>query len=126
MLEITNQTLFAEVVEAAKRRTLGDERWCVAIDRAVEEITADPTFFHWTGHSMLIQSPTSSEVYEANGACQCKAAEFKKACWHRSAARLWQRYLEALARPARAARTEETAVLVASKSRGERVRGFQI
>lgn len=125
MLEITNDKLFAEVVEAAKHKTLGEERWVVAIDRAAEEIRTNP-MMHWqaASQSMLIQSPTSAEVYEANGHCGCKAAEFKKACWHRAAARLWKRYLEAM--QPRAVRTEETAVLVASKSRGERVRGFQI
>jgi hypothetical protein len=127
MLQIDNPELFAEVVEAAKCKTLGDARWLKAIDKAVEEITADPTFFHWTGHSMLIQSPTSSEVYEANGECSCEAFNFHKPCKHRAAARLWKRYLEAQARPARAARTEETAVLVAPSARKvERVRGFQI
>lgn len=123
MLEITNEKLFAEVIEAAKRKTLGDARWLKAIDRAADEIRENP-MMHWTGHSMLIQSPESAEVYEASShGCGCKAFEFKRACWHRSAARLWQRFLEALARPAR---TEATAVLVARASKGERVNGFQI
>jgi hypothetical protein len=127
MLEITNQKLFAEVVEAAKRKVGGEARWVAAIDRAVEEIAADPTFFHWTGHSMLIQSAASAEVYEANGNCQCPAYGFHKPCWHRSAYKLWKRYLEALASPARAARTEETAVLVAPAVRKvERAGAFQI
>lgn len=123
MLEITHNNLFAEVVEAAKHRTLGDERWIHAIDRAAREI-ADNPMLHWQGTSLLIQSSTSSEVYEANGSCQCPAFGFHNACWHRAAFKLWKRYLEALARPAR---SEDAAVLVSPAARKvERVRGFQI
>lgn len=132
MLNIDDNKLFAEVVETAKVRTGGDARWVAAIDRAAREIASNP-MMHWqpASQSMLIQSPDSSEVYEANGHCQCKAAEFGKACWHRASARLWMRYLEALsirlARSTFSVRTEETAVLVAPAARKvERVRGFQI
>jgi hypothetical protein len=122
MLNITNSELFAEVVEAAKHRTLGDERWCAAIDRAAREIAENP-MLHWQGTSLLIQSSTSAEVYEANGSCQCPAYGFHKACWHRAAFKLWKRYLEALDRPAR---EDVAAVLVAPIRKVERVRGFQI
>lgn len=135
MLQITNPELFAQVVEEAKRRTLGDTRWCSAIDRAVEEMTADPTFFHWMGTHLLIQSPTSSEVYEASDtSCACEAFTFRKPCKHRAAYRLWRNYLRAVEaadwerrRAASRVNTEESAVLVGSRPKNaERVRGFQI
>lgn len=130
MLSISNETLFTTVVERAKLKAGGEDRWCSAIDRAASEITADATFFHWTGTHMLIQSPTSSEVYEADGhSCGCEAFTFRKPCKHRAAYRLWKLYLEALASSSRVntETTTEAAVLVASRpKRVERVRGFQI
>jgi hypothetical protein len=127
MLSITSPEIFCRVVEEAKHRTGGDERWIHAITRAAEEIHSNP-MMTWMDGYMLIQSPDSAEVYEANGACQCKAFEFRKACWHRAAARLWKRYLEAVATSSlpRVA-TEAAAPLVARTPRKvERVGGIQI
>ena len=134
MLEVKNQALFAQVVEEAKRRTLGDTRWLAAIDRAVEEMSSDPTFFHWMGTHLLIQSPTSSEVYEASDSCACEAFTFRKPCKHRAAYRLWRNYLRAVEaaewerrRASSRVATEESAVLIPpAAKRVERVRGFQI
>jgi hypothetical protein len=94
MLEIKHHDIFERVVEDAKHRAGGDERWVHAIDRAAREILNNP-FMHWQDASMLILSRSSNEIYEANGACGCKSFEFHRACWHRAAARVWQLYLEA-------------------------------
>jgi hypothetical protein len=98
MLVISNPQLFAETVEAAKRATGGDARWCAAIDRAVEEITEHPERFAWMDDHMLIHSPTSDEVYEAGGkrGCACVAFDFHKPCKHRCAYRIWKLYLESV------------------------------
>lgn len=96
MLEITSPDIFNEVVERAKRATAGDAAWIAAIERAVSEMVERPSQFHWMGTYMLIQSPTSDEIYTSNGQCQCAAFEHHRPCKHRCAARLWQRYLEAI------------------------------
>jgi hypothetical protein len=96
MLEIQYPEIFAQTVEAAKLSTGGDSRWVAAIDRAAKRMQECPAQFHWTGGAMLIQSPASDEVYEANGTCKCEAYIFRQPCWHRCAARLWLRYLEAV------------------------------
>lgn len=94
MLQITNPEIFAAVVESAKRATMGDARWCKAIDEAARQIETNP-YLSWEGTHLLILSD-SNEIYTANGACQCRAFEFHKACWHRSAYKLWKNYLAAL------------------------------
>jgi hypothetical protein len=135
VLEITHPEIFNSVVEEAKRRAGGDARWCAAIDRAEREIRDNP-MMHWQGASMLIQSPKSAEVYEANGDCQCRAYDFHRACWHRAAARVWRLYLDAVAerewKAARASRAatetkaDASALLVTADRRTEKIGAFQI
>jgi hypothetical protein len=48
---------------------------------------------HYDGHALIILSP-SNEIYEANGACQCRAFKNHQPCWHRAAARIVERYQE--------------------------------
>lgn len=97
MLEIHFPSLFSEVVEQAKSATGGEARWVAAIDKAAERMLERPAQFHWMDDEMLIQSLASDEVYQANGKCKCPAFICRYPCWHRASARLWQRYLEAVA-----------------------------
>jgi hypothetical protein len=69
-------------------------RWQMAITKAKLELESNP-YMHFDGHALLVLSP-SGEIYTANGTCQCKAYRHgQQPCWHRAAARLVERYLEA-------------------------------
>lgn len=87
-----NAERFRQVVEAALSKAAESKRWKNAIVRAAVEIEVNP-FMEWRDGTLIVLSP-SNEIYEANGACQCKAYESGQACWHRAAARLVQRYNE--------------------------------
>jgi hypothetical protein len=91
MLNI-DQDRMQQVAQGAFNRAQGSQRWQRAIVRAKVELEANP-FIAWTGAALVIWSP-SNEIYEANGACQCKAYSQGQPCWHRAAARLVQRYNE--------------------------------
>ncbi|HEV2862582.1 MAG TPA: hypothetical protein VGX48_16325 [Pyrinomonadaceae bacterium] len=80
------------VIQAAFDKVSGSRRWQTAIAKAKQEIESNP-FMHFNGQSLLILSP-SGEIYDADGACQCKAYANGQPCWHRAAARLFQRYNE--------------------------------
>jgi hypothetical protein len=69
-------------------------RWQTAIVKAKRQLESNP-YMHFDGQSLLILSP-SGEIYEANGACQCMAYRNGQPCWHRAAARLFQRYRETI------------------------------
>lgn len=71
------------------------KRWVNAIAKATVEIENNP-FMTWLPEEkhLVIWSQKSSEVYTANGTCQCKAYLQGMPCYHRAAARLIQRYLE--------------------------------
>lgn len=94
-----DKDIFASVVADAlvKIHLSGKDvkRWVNAIAKATLEIENNP-FLTWQSetNSLLIWSQNSSEIYEANGVCQCKAFEQGYPCYHRAAARLIQRYLE--------------------------------
>ncbi len=81
-----------EVIAAAFDKT-DSLRWQVAITKAGAEIEENP-YMHIDGDALLILSP-SGEIYSANGACQCRAYVNNQPCWHRAAARLVKRYMEA-------------------------------
>jgi hypothetical protein len=91
MLNI-NPERMNEVIAAAFNQT-DSLRWQVAITKAGAEIEENP-YIHIDGDALLILSP-SGEIYSANGACQCKAYVNNQPCWHRAAARLVKRYMEA-------------------------------
>jgi hypothetical protein len=93
-----NDTIFSAVVKTALAKVAGDARWANAINRAADEIRTNP-YIERGDHCLIIASPTSGNVYQANGACQCEAHRNGKPCWHRSAYRLIQRYDEALSAP---------------------------
>lgn len=81
------------VIQEAFDKVSNNRRWQTAIAKAKREIEDNP-FMHYDGHALLILSP-SGEIYSANGTCQCKAYAQGFPCWHRAAARLVERYMEA-------------------------------
>ena len=93
-------TTLQQVVNTARAASMGDRPWLNAIDRAAAELTENPYIERQDGH-LLIGSP-SGQVYSANGACQCRAFQNGRPCWHRAAGRLVQRYDEATAAQVRA------------------------
>jgi len=80
------------VTEEAFNKT-SNLRWQMAITKARAELEANP-YMHLDGDALLILSD-SNEIYRANGTCQCKAYAHGQPCWHRAAARLVKRYMEA-------------------------------
>lgn len=100
-----NHSIFTAVVEQARRDAAQHPRWLKAINRAVAELENNPYIERQDG-SLLIASSTSSEIYSANGICQCVAytgVDSKtgirlhnggQPCWHRAAARLVRRHDE--------------------------------
>jgi len=71
------------------------KRWVNAIAKATVEIENNP-FMTWLPQEkhLVLWSQKSSNIYEANGTCSCRAYEQGFPCYHRAAARLIQRYLE--------------------------------
>jgi hypothetical protein len=84
-----DQNTLEQVAQEAFNKVSGNRRWETAIVKAKQQIESNP-YLHFNGHSLLILSP-SGEIYDANGACQCKAYKSGNPCWHRAAMRLVQR-----------------------------------
>ncbi len=92
MLDITAERLqevAQDAFDACQGKRLGD-RWQRAIAKAKQQLENNP-FIHDAGASLLILSPDSLQIYEANGVCQCKAYAQGWPCWHRAAYRLVRR-----------------------------------
>jgi hypothetical protein len=87
MLNLNGNTL-AAVAEQACRDAAQHGRWLVAIGRALVELESNPWIERGELHGLIIASPTSGNLYSANGTCQCAAHQYGRACWHRAAARL--------------------------------------
>jgi hypothetical protein len=96
MLDLDPTTLTA-VVNSAKLTAANDRRWLRAIDKAAEQLETNPYVEALDDHTLLIGSP-SGQTYTANGSCQCVAFQQGQPCYHRAAARLYQRYVESQAR----------------------------
>lgn len=92
MLNI-DQDRMLQVIQGAFDKVSGSRRWQLAIAKAKQQIEENP-YMHYDGHALLILSP-SGEIYSANGSCGCKAYMNGQPCWHRAAARLVERYMEA-------------------------------
>jgi hypothetical protein len=93
MQSINPETL-NQVAETARHQTGGDSRWINAINRAEREIVENP-YLHLEGDHLLVLSSTSSNIYTANGSCQCAAWAYgQKPCWHRAAKQLLLRCQE--------------------------------
>lgn len=93
MLNI-DQSRMQQVIQDAFDKVSGSRRWQTAIAKAKQQIEENP-YMHFDGSALLILSP-SGEIYSANGSCQCKAYRNHQPCWHRAAARLIERYSEAM------------------------------
>lgn len=65
-----------------------ERRWQTAIVKAKQQLETNP-YIHPQANSLLILSD-SMNIYEANGACQCRAYARGLPCWHRAAYRLAQ------------------------------------
>ena len=88
-----DQDRMLQVIQEAFDKVSGSRRWQLAIAKAKQQIEENP-YMHYDGHALLILSP-SGEIYSANGSCGCKAYMNGQPCWHRAAARLVERYVEA-------------------------------
>ena len=91
------------VIPDARAAAANDSRWLNAIETAYDWLLQqDSVTFDAATHSLRVQSASHpSLIYVANGTCQCKSSAGGKACWHRAAARLVRRSLEANAEDAR-------------------------
>lgn len=89
-----DETKLERVTQEAFDRATGNRRWEIAIVKAKQQLESNP-YMHFDGHALLILSP-SGEIYSSNGSCQCKAFAHRQPCWHRAAARLVERYMEAV------------------------------
>lgn len=92
-----NSRILETVVTQAKRSATDSPRWLRAIERAAVELESNPYIEAINDHTLLIGSP-SGNTYVGNNTCQCEAYRRGIACWHRAAARLYQRYTEAEAK----------------------------
>lgn len=74
-----------------------DLRWRAAIKKAAAWLRDGgiPRTLPDGKHVFIPSRTDPTTGYTVNGACTCKAAERGIPCWHRAAARLWQRYVEA-------------------------------
>lgn len=104
-----NVTTLAAVVDQALKDAANHPRWVAAIRRAFEEIDCNPYIERGELHGIIVVSPTSGNLYAANGTCQCEAHRYGNACWHRAAARLVRLHDEALDRVQRAQRARAAA-----------------
>lgn len=89
-----NTDILAQVVTRAKQDAAAYPRWVSAIERAAVELERNPYIEAMDDHTLLLASE-SGQTYTANGVCGCTAFSFGQPCWHRAAARLYTRYLEA-------------------------------
>jgi hypothetical protein len=82
------------VIEQAKQSAAGHQRWINAIEKAAREMVENPYIEALDNHTLLIGS-SNGKTYTGNGVCQCEAFNHGKPCYHRAAARLYHRYLQA-------------------------------
>jgi hypothetical protein len=88
-----DQSRMQQVVQEAFDKVPNSLRWQAAIVKAKQQFEENP-YMHFDGQALLILSP-SGEIYSANGSCQCRAYRSGQPCWHRAAARLVERYMQA-------------------------------
>ncbi len=86
------QDKMEQIIQQAFDRASGNRRWETAIVKAKRMIEENP-YMTFDDETLLVLSE-SNEIYEANGACQCKAYRSNQPCKHRAAPRLLKRYFE--------------------------------
>lgn len=96
----TLETIAAAAIETLTASNRNDKtRWINAIRKATNELQTNP-YWNYDGTALLIKSDKSDKIYTANGTCfdsdgePCKAFAQNRPCWHRSGARIIQRYAE--------------------------------
>ena len=103
MLQITNQTLFNQIVAQSLAKVQNNTRWTNAIRKAVgkveDESQATWMEFNAEANQLIIWSQGTDKVYSSNGICQCEAYTNGFPCWHRALARLMRLYTESLNTP---------------------------
>jgi len=86
-----NETIFNQIVEAAKLKAVNDPKWTRAIEKAAKAIINGEMIVTTLAHGALIT--TANGTYAANGHCNCEAARRGHTqCYHRAAARLMDLY----------------------------------
>lgn len=88
-----NQTVLEAVANEAITKCGGNKRWANAVRRAAEELVTNPYIALVDDH-LLVLSPTSGEIYEVNGRCQCAAYVAGFPCKHRAMKRLVELAME--------------------------------
>lgn len=84
-----NLTQFNKTVADAKRKA---PQMAKQIDDVAETLLCNPFIADMDG-GLLITSDKSQNIYfTRKGRCNCKAADFKRVCWHRLADRLVRLY----------------------------------
>jgi hypothetical protein len=93
---ILNNKIWQQTVAAAIVAVAGKAAWVRAIERGAKEIER-ASYWSFDGVTLVIKSTTSGKLYKITAEHTCEAiANGHKACKHRAAHRLMQRYLEAL------------------------------
>jgi hypothetical protein len=88
---IEDQDLFDGIVRECIARAKGDG-WVRAFERAAEELVSNP-FIAFNGTRLEIPSKRGRTYEPSELICQCDAFFYHVPhCWHRAAARVWNRY----------------------------------
>ena len=94
---ILNTQIWQQTVSAAKVAVSNNSQWLRAIERADNEIRR-ARYWSFDGSTLTIQSTTSNKMYRVDDHHTCEAcANGHRACKHRAARKLMQRYTERLA-----------------------------
>lgn len=88
-------------VDAARVNAASAPAWLRAIDAGYDYLlTADTIEYSRADHALRVESASEpGRYYVANGDCQCPGYANGGVCWHRAAARLVRRALEAQPAP---------------------------
>ncbi len=108
---INRQTVAAALHEA-RIQAAEHQQWITAINKAAVELEASSWAFD--GEVLRVASRTSNGRYtvDANGHCECKAAQAGRPCWHRAAWRLLCKAAEMVPAPRRELSEEELTAIV--------------
>ena len=122
-------TLTMQSSTAAQR--INHQRWMNAINKASDEIQANPFIEYLENGTLIVLSSTSNVLYEIGaGACACPAGQFGHPCKHKAMKRLVERYLGIPVNVAPVAKPKPTpyppGVLVKPQPKGEKYGCFDI
>ncbi len=141
MIEILDKQLFGKVItnsismiETNPTLSAGDKkRFINAIGKASARMELFSDYImDWdapTGTMTIWNVGGNNKVYSANGHCQCESFKAGQICWHRTAAKLFKRYLEAINSPLPAPATHremDTALYAKPQVASTKIGGFRI